>query len=359
MRGDTASTDGMLICMTPGQMVPKDHPLRGVRALADAALVRMTHRLSKQYSRNGRPSVPPEHLLRASLLQCFYGIRSERLLVEQIHYNLLFRWFVGLGMQDRVWDATTFTKNRQRLMDGDVAQLLLEEVIEEARLNGLTSDEHFSVDGTMIQAWASHKSFRPKDEPPDDQEGGPRERNFRGERRANDTHASTTDPDARLYRKSHNAESRLSYLGHVVTENRHGLVVGCKATHATGFAERTAAAELLRDISRSPRATVGADRGYDTRGFVEEVRFHGVTPHVAQNVTGRSSAIDGRTTRHVGYEVSQRLRKAVEHPFGWLKQVAGIRQVKVRGLQRVDWVFRMGMAAYDLIRIGRLVEVPA
>lgn len=355
MRGDNDGNAVMLSCVTPGQLVPKDHPLRSVREVTDAALKRLSPRLAQLYSRTGRPSVPPEHLLRASLLQCFYGIRSERMLVEQIHYNLLFRWFIGLDINDRVWDATTFTKNRQRLMDGDIAQSLLEEVLSEARSRGLTSDEHFSVDGTLIQAWASHKSFKPKDEPPSEGGRGDREGGFRGQKRANDTHQSTTDPEARLYRKSGGAEARLSYLGHVVMENRNGLVVGCMATQADGYGERSAALELLANVPRQARATVGADRGYDTKDFVAATRQQGVTPHVAQNISGRSSAVDGRTTRHPGYTVSQRIRKAVEHPFGWLKQAAGIRQVKVRGLRKVDWVFRMGMVAYDLMRVGRLM----
>ncbi len=362
MKGDSEDTQPIFSYVMPAERIPQDHPLRVIRTLTDAALQRLSGQLGKLYSKVGRPSVPPERLLRASLLQCFYGIRSERLLVEQLEYNLLFRWFVGLSMDDRVWDATTFTKNRERLMRGDVARLLLEEVVAEARERGLTSDEHFSVDGTMIQAWASHKSFRPKkdEEPPTGEGGGSgRERDFRGERRRNDTHQSTTDPQARLYRKSVNAEARLAYLGHVLTENRHGLVVGCKATPATGRAEREVAAELLADAPRASRATVGADRGYDTRGFVAAVRDQGVTPHVAQNVSGRSSAVDGRTTRHVSYQLSQRFRKAVEHPFGWLKQVAGIRQVKVRGLRKVDWVFTLGMAAFDLLRMGRLVGATA
>lgn len=359
MRGDNEDTRSMFTFVTPAQLVPQDHPLRTVRALTDSVLKRMSPHLAKLYSRTGRPSVPPEHLLRASLLQCFYGIRSERLLVEQVHYNLLFRWFIGLDIDAKVWDATTFTKNRQRLMDGDVAQSLLEEVLSEARNRGLTSDEHFSVDGTLIQAWASHKSFRPKDGPPESGGGGDREGTFRGQKRANDTHQSTTDPEARLYRKSHSAEARLSYLGHVVMENRNGLVVGCKATQADGYAERSAALDLLANAPRLPRATVGADRGYDSREFVACARDQGVTPHLAQNTSARRSAIDRRTTRHIGYALSQRIRKAVEHPFGWLKQVAGLRQVKVRGLRKVDWVFRIGMAAYDLMRIGKLIAMPA
>jgi transposase len=355
MRGEAEETDAMFSYISPAQRVPKDHPLRVVRQLTDQALARLSPEFEKLYSSTGRPSVPPERLLRASLLQYFYGIRSERLLMEQLEYNLLFRWFVGLGMDDRVWDATTFTKNRERLLSGDVARLFLEELVAEARSRDLTSDEHFSVDGTIVQAWAGQKSFKPKDEPPKDGSGR-RERDFRGEERRNDTHASSTDPQARLYRKSRGMGSRLSYLGHVVVENRNGLVVGCKATEADGYAERRAAIELLADVPRDVRATVGADKGYDTQGFVAAAREQGLTPHVAQNeYPGRRSGIDGRTTRHPGYEISQRWRKAVEHPFGWIKSAAGLRQVKLRGLKLVDWTFTLSMSAYNLIRMRGLI----
>ena len=362
MRGELRETDAMFSYVSPAQRVPKDHPLRTVRALTDAALKRMWPAFQELYSSTGRPSVPPERLLRALLLQYFYGIRSERLLMEQLDYNLLFRWFVGLGTDDAIWDATTFTKNRDRLLSGDVAKRFFKEIVAEASSRGLTSDEHFSVDGTLLQAWASHKSFKPKDEsqePPDSGSAGPRERNFRGEKRRNDTHESTTDPQAKLYRKAHSAEARLSYMGHVVVENRHGLVVGCTATQANGFAERDTAAKLLSEIPRGRRATAGADKGYDTASWVAAVRELGITPHVAQHCTNRRSAIDGRTTRHVGYSISQRLRKAVEHPFGWMKAAAGVRQVKHRGLALVDWTFTMTMAAFNLIRMKSLVGSPA
>lgn len=361
MRGDAVETDNMFSIITPAQRVPKDHPLRVVRQLTDAALQRLSREFERLYSNVGRPSVPPERLLRATLLQYFYGIRSERLLVEQLEYNLLFRWFVGIGMDDRVWDSTTFTKNRERLLAGDIARRFLEEIVAEARERGLTSDEHFSVDGTLIQAWAGQKSFKPKDGPPDaGTGGGPRELDYRGQKRSNETHESTTDAEARLYRKGNGMEAKLSYLGHVVVENRNGLVVDCTATQATGRAEREAADDLMATAPRANRATVGGDKGYDTRGFVEAMRRQGVTPHVAQNAYAtRRSAIDGRTTRHAGYGISQRFRKAVEHPFGWLKAAACLRQVKLKGLNRVDWAFTMGMAAFDLIRLRNLVNAPA
>jgi IS5 family transposase len=275
--------------------------------------------------------------------------------MEQLDYNLLFRWFVGLNMDDTMWNVTVFSKNRDRLLDGGIARLFLEEVVAQARELALTSDEHFSVDGTLIEAWAGQKSFKKKGggEPP---EGGPRNPtvNFHGEKRRNDTHQSTTDPQARLYRKSNGMESKLVYMGHVVMENRHGLVVGCGVTQATGTAEREAAEALMAEIPRSNRATVGGDKGYDSRAFVKAMRMQGVTPHVAQNTTNRSSAIDGRTTRYSGYAVSQVIRKAVEHPFGWIKTVGNLRKTRHRGTKLVDWVFVLGMAAYNLIRIRNL-----
>jgi transposase len=356
MRGDAEETDAVFSYVSPAQRVPKDHPLRIVREITDAALKRLSRDFEGLYSKVGRPSVPPERLLRALLLQYFYGVRSERLLMEQLDYNLLFRWFVGLGMDDQVWDATTFTKNRERLLSGDLAQRFLEEIVAEARSRGLTSDEHFSVDGTMVQAWAGQKSFKKKDGPPEGGSGGGRERDFRGEKRSNQTHQSTTDPQARLYRKAHSAESKLSYLGHVVIENRNGLVVGCMATQATGRAEREAAVELMGNVPRARRATLAADKAYDARSFIAAMRAQGVTPHVTQNAyPGRPSAIDKRTTRHAGYGISQLWRKAIEHPFGWLKAAAGIRQVKMKGLALVGWVFTLGMVAYDLVRMRRLL----
>jgi transposase len=333
--------------------VPADHPLRKVRQLVDAALERLSKDFDGMYSEVGRPSIPPERLLRALLLQYFYGIRSERMLMEQLDYNLLFRWFVGLQMDDAVWVPTTFTKNRQRLLEGAIAQRFLQETIALAQENGLTSDEHFSVDGTLLEAWASQKSFKPKDGSGSD-DGS----DFRGQKRRNDTHASTTDPDSRLFRKGLSQESKLSYMGHVVIENRNALVMGCQATHATGSAERDSAVQLLARVSHHGRATVGADRAYDTRDFVARLREQGLRPHVAQNTSRRRSAIDARTTRFDGYRLSQVARKRVEHPFGWIKSAAGLFQLKHRGLPKVDWVFTFASAAYNLTRLRNLIPSP-
>jgi len=360
MRGDQGQQGAVFSYVQLEERVPSDHPLRKVRALVDGVLRGLDGQFSELYSATGRPSIPPERLLRALLLQYLYGVRSERLLMEQLDYNLLFRWFVGLGVDDRVWDATTFTKNRERLLNRDLAVQFLESVVAAARAEDLTSDEHFSVDGTLIQAWAGQKSFKRKG---GDNESGPQgggrnpEVDFRGERRRSDTHASTTDPDARLYRKGKGQESKLSYLGHVVIENRNGLVVGAEVTLATGRAEREAALSLMEEVPRAQRATVGGDRGYDVSSFVAALREQGLTPHVAQKVKG--SAIDARTTRHEGYRMSQVVRKIVEHPFGWLKAAAGLRQTKHRGRGRVSWGFTFAMAVYNLVRMVKLMEQPA
>ena len=306
MRGGDDRQGAVLSYVSPEARVPQDHPLRRIRDLADDALQRLSREFDRLYSKVGRPSIPPERLLRALLLQCFYTIRSERLLMEQLDYNRIFRWFVGLNMDDPMWNVTVFSKNRDRLLEGGIARLFLEEVVAQARELALTSDEHFSLDRTLIEAWAGQKSVKRKGrgEPPED---GPRDPtvNFRGETRRNDTHQSTTDPQARMYRKAKGKESKLVYMGHIVMENRHGLVVGCEVTQATGTAEREAAEALMAEIPRSNRATVGGDKGYDTRPFVRAMRSLGVTPHVAQNTTNRSSAIDGRTTRYPGYAISQ------------------------------------------------------
>jgi len=356
MRGDGADQGPMFSYISAAQRVPAGHPMRGIREMADVALKALSPEFDRLYSKVGRPSIPPERLLRALLLQYFYGIRSERLLMEQLDYNLLFRWFVGLSMDDEVWDASTFSKNRDRLLEGEIAQRFLQAVLDQASAKGLVSDEHFSIDGTLVEAWASQKSFKPKS---GDKGEGPQGRNphvdFRGKERKNDTHASTTDPDARLYRKGDGQESKLSYLGHVVMENRHGLVVGCEVTHADGHGEREAGRELMNRIARKPHVTLGADKGYDTADFIASMRELCVTPHVAQNTSRRRSAIDARTTRHPGYRLSQVLRKAVEHPFGWLKAAAGMWQVKVRGKARVRWAFTFGMAAFNLIRMRNLL----
>jgi transposase len=354
MRGGDGRQAGIFSYVSPEKRVPKDHPLRPILDMTDAALREMSPRFSAIYSRIGRPSIAPEKLLRALLLQVLYTIRSERMLIEQLEYNLLFRWFVGLSMDEEVWVATVFTKNRDRLLEGDIATEFFERVLAQARAKGLLSDEHFSVDGSLIEAWASHKSFRPKDgneQDPDAPTGRNVEANFRGQKRANDTHASTTDPDSRLYKKSKGAEAKLAYLGHVLIENRNGLVVDTRLTQADGYAEREAALEMVSELP-SGRATLGGDKGYDDRTFVDGLRASGVTPHVSQK---KMTAIDGRTTRHPGYELSQRLRKLVEEVFGWMKTVGGIRKTRHRGTARVGWVFTFTAAAYNLVRMRNLI----
>ena len=358
MRGNDHQTGHMFSYLSPEQRVPADHPLRAIRLLTDQALGTMSRRIARLYAKTGRPSIPPEQLLRALLLQVLYTVRSERLLMEELHYNLLFRWFVGLNMDDPVWHPTTFTKNRDRLLAGEVAATFFAAVRTQARTAGLLSDEHFTVDGTQLNAWASLKSFQRRDAapgPPPDDPGNPTV-DFHGERRRNDTHASTTDPDARLYRKGPGREAKLAYLGHVLLDNRHGLVANVCATAATGTAERAAAASLLH-ASAAPGSTVGADKGYDVASFVGAVRGLGVTPHVAQKV--RFSAIDGRTTRHAGYLVSQRKRKLVEQVFGWMKTVGGLRQLRHRGRALVDWIVTFTAAAYNLVRIRKLTATGA
>jgi transposase len=357
MRGVDHQQSDMYSYLSPEARVRPDHPLRTIRAMADQALSNMSARFDAMYARTGRPSIPPEKLLRAQLIQMLYSVRSERLLMEEIDYSMLFRWFVGMNLDEPVWDVTVFTKNRNRLLEGDVAREFLCEVVGQARENNLTSDEHFSVDGTLIEAWASLKSFQPKDEkqgPPDDP-GNPTV-NFHGEKRSNQTHASTTDPDALLARKGNGKEAKLSYNGNLLTENRSGLIVNTEVFQANGTAERHAALVMLEQIPGDHRVTVGADKGYDTRDFVAECRHMQVTPHVAQN-TGRNggSAIDARTTRHSGYAVSQKTRKRIEESFGWLKTIALMRKVRHRGIEKVAWVFTFAAAAYNLVRMRRLV----
>jgi transposase len=351
MRGDDRHPDAIFSYVSAEQRVPPDHPLRAIRALVDDVLRDMSREFDGLYARVGRPSIPPERLLRAQLLQVFYSIRSERLLMEQLDYNLLFRWFVGLSMDDPIWAPTVFTKNRDRLLNQEIARSFFRRVVERAA--PLMSDEHFTVDGTLIEAWASQKSFQRKDGGPDD-DG----RNFRGQQRTNDTHASTTDPDARLYRRSYQAESRLAYLGHLLVENRHGLIVDAMATVADGYAEREAATLMVHDQwQRAPRRrrTVGADKGYDTFDFADWMRAFGTTPHVAQNRARQGgSAIDGRTTRHPGYAQSQHARPRIEPAFGWLKTIAWLRKVKLRGLPKVDWLLVFASAAFNLIRLPKL-----
>lgn len=356
MRGDDEICGSLFSYIDLEKRVRADHPLRVIREIANVALAALSGEFAELYSPIGRGSIPPERLMRALLLQAFYSIRSERQLVERIDYDLLFRWFVGLGIEDPVWDATTFTKNRDRLLAGEVAQQFLAAVLAQSKVKRLLSSEHFSVDGTLLEAWASLKSFRPKDgsgDPPGP--GRNSERDFRGERRKNDTHLSTTDPDARLFRKGPGKEARLVFIGHALTENRNGLVVGAVATRASGHAERLAALALIEPHAERPGVTLGADKGYDSADFVMELREQAVTPHVAQNQSGRRSAIDRRTTRHPGYAISQRIRKRIEEAFGWAKTVAGLRKVRHRGLPKIDWQFTLAMAAYNLIRLPRLL----
>ena len=350
MRGEESGQGAAFSYVSAEERVPSDHPLRAIRRMADEALAGMQADFDELYSWTGRPSIPPERLLRALLLQALYTVRSERLLMEQLNYNLLFRWFVGMDLDEKVWAPTVFSKNRDRLLTGDVASRFLNEVVRLAREKRLLSDEHFTVDGTMIEAWAGHKSFRRKDGKPPTGANG----DFRGEKRSNVTHASTTDPDSRLYRRTHHGESKLCYLGHIVMENRNGLAVAGSLTRADGYAERAAALTLIEPLRRGKRVTLGADKGYDTAAFVAELRQLGVTPHVSQNRNGRRSAIDGRTTRHLGYQISQALRPMIERVPAWLKNIAGQRKTKHRGQERVQWNFLLALGAYNLVRMRKL-----
>lgn len=359
MRGHDSQQAGMFSYLSPEERVPVTHPLRPIRHYVDTALSALSPQLAKLYAHTGRPSIAPEKLLRALLLQVLYSLRSERLLMEELQYNLLFRWFVGLDLDAPVWDVTVFTKNRDRLLAGEVASAFFEQVLAQAKAHRLLSDEHFTVDGTLIEAWAGQKSFKLKSEaapvPPTDDPGNPSV-DFRGERRTNATHASTTDPEARLYKKAAGQEAKLCFLGHVLMENRHGLVVNAMVTPATGTAEREAALALVDTRFPTQRITLGGDKNYDTAAFVDALRTRQVTPHVAQHTTNRASAIDGRTTRHPGYAVSQQKRKRVEEVFGWLKTVGLLRKVKLRGVQRVGWLFTFAAAVYNLVRMRNLVE---
>jgi transposase len=342
--------------------VRKDHPLRSIRTMVDEVLSRLSPQFDRMYASEGRPSIAPEKLLRAQVLQMLYSIRSERLLMEEIDYSILFRWFVGLNLEEAVWDATTFTKNRDRLLEAEVAKLFLAEVVEQAREKGLTSDEHFTVDGTLLEAWAGIKSFQRKDGrnlPSDNDPGNPTV-NFHGEKRSNRTHESTTDPDAKLARKSDGKEAKLSYSGNLLVENRNGLIVNAMVWEANGRAERDTALVMLEQIPGQRRLTVAGDKGFDTAEFVAECRHMQVTPHVAQNhKRNGGSAIDERTTRHEGYGVSQRKRKRIEECFGWLKTIALLRKIRHRGLFKVDWVFTFACAAYNLVRLRNLSVQPA
>jgi len=362
MRGEDHQQNHVFSYLSPEMRVRPDHPLRTIRAMVDEVLSRLSRRFDSMYAKVGRPSIAPEKLLRAQLLQMLYSIRSERLLMEEMDYNLLFRWFVGLNADDPVWDATVFTKNRDRLLQADVAKEFLGEVVAQAGAKGLTSDEHFTVDGTLLEAWAGAKSFQPKDkkQPPPDDPGNPTV-NFRGERRSNETHASKTDPESLLAKKGEGKESKLSYCGNLLVENRNGLIVDAEVFQANGTAERDAALVMLEKVPSTQPVTVGADKGFDTRDFVKECRNLRVTPHVAQNHERRGgSAIDARTTRHPGYTISQKKRKRIEECFGWLKTIALMRKVRHRGVCKVDWIFTFACAAYNLVRMRNLaVTVPA
>ena len=362
MRGDDVQQVDMFSYISPEQRVPKDHPLRPMRKMVDEILVDLSPQFKTMYSKIGRPSIPPEKLLRALLLQILFSVRSERNLMEQLNYNLLFRWFVGLNMDDEVWDATTFSKNRDRLMKGNIAEAFFKQVVDQANKHQLISNEHFTVDGTLLEAAAGLKSFKnkeSKDQTPPDDPGNPTV-NFHGEKRANNTHQSTTDPEALLSKKGHGKEAKLNYAGHLLMENRNGLAILASVTQATGTAERDEAGKFARVVGGGSRVvTLGADKAYDTKEFIQNLRDANVTPHVAQFTRGRGrrgSAIDGRTTRHAGYEISQKKRKRIEEIFGWLKTVGLMRKLQHRGTEKVDWVFKFNVAAYNLVRIRNLLE---
>lgn len=361
MRGTENKQDKLFSYVSQENRIPQGHPLRKLRELMDPILQKMSPQFDQMYANEGRPSIPPEYLLRASLVQVLYSIRSERLLMEELDYNLLFRWFVGLSMDDAVWDHSVFSKNRERLMGADIAKEFLQHVVALARGHALLSDEHFTVDGTMIEAWAGHKSFAKKDAPPPRTKGDDRGNpaiDFHGEKRTNDTHQSTTDPEARLYKKGTGRESKLSFLGHVVMDNRHGIVVGTSYTQANGTAERTAGLTMMKEVKgkRKSRLTLGADKNYDTAEFVQQMRDLNITPHAAQNTKRRGgSALDDRTTRHPGYEISQRKRKLVEEIFGWLKTTGPLRKIRYKGVELGEWMFTFSNAVYNLIRIRNII----
>ena len=362
MRGDRDHQAAMLLAATIDEFIPAKHPIRRIKPIVESALSRLSPMFDEMYAASGRPSIPPEHLLKASLLIAFFSVRSERQFCERLRYDLLFKWFLDLNLDDPSFDASTFSKNRQRLLEHEVADAFFAEVVDEAERRRLLSADHFTVDGTLLEAWASLKSYRPRDEDDGDRPAGGGGRNpevdFRGQRRKRETHASRTDPEAQLYTKGSGQAAKLCYIGHVLTENRNGLIVGVELTEANGLAEREAALRLL-DRCVPGRATLGADRAYDTRDFVAGCRQRGVTPHVAQHTRGRRSAIDGRTTRHAGYTVSQRLRKKVEECFGWKKTVGGLRKLRYVGRARNALCFTISAAAYNLMRIAKLDAAPA
>jgi len=357
MRGSDNGQQKLFSYISVEERISDEHPIRFLRVAVDKILSELSTDFDDLYSAGGRPSIPPEQLLRALLLQILYTVRSERQLMEQLNYNLLFRWFVGLNMDDPVWDPTTFSKNRDRFLDGDIAAKFFSLVLGLAKEAQLLSNEHFSVDGTLLESWTSHKSFVPKDDgnkplPPG---GKDTDVNFRGETRSNETHQSTTDPESRLFKKSKGSPAKLCYMGHAVIENRNGIVVTATTTQATGTAERDAAQEMVAKLSGSRRITLGADKNYDTKDFVRALRKLNVTPHVSQNNTNRESAIDERTTKSPGYQISVRKRKRIEQVYGWLKTVGGFRKLRFVGLNKVDWMFQYALSAYNLVRIGNLL----
>jgi len=356
MRGAPDPQLAMLMTLSPEDLVPADHPIRRIRVVVDAVLAEMDGDFEAMYASGGRPSVPPETLLKATVLMALYSIRSERALCERLNYDLLFKWFLDMRIDERAFDASTFSKNRRRLLDHEIADRFFAAVVRQARLRRYTSSEHFSVDGTLLEAWASHKSFQPKDR---GRGGPPAGRNaevgWHGQRRSNDTHASSTDPEARLFRKSANTAARLCYAGHLLMEHRSALIVDAELTQASGYAERDTAVEMLARLPASARRrTVAGDKGYDTAGFVADVRDLGFTPHVAPNTTNRRSAIDGRTTRHPGHQISQRVRKRIEEPFGWIKTIVGGRKLRYIGRDRNRAWFKTTAAVYNVLRITAL-----
>jgi len=359
MRGSDTQTEAMFCYLSPESVVPQDHPLRPIRKMVDQALEELFPVFEEMYSHTGRPSVPPEKLLKGLLLQSLYSVRSVRLLMEQIGYNILFRWFLGLDLDAKVWDHSVFSQNQDRLIDSDIARKFLELIQKQAEAAGLLSNEHFTVDGTLIEACASIKSFRRKDDSNPPTKGTRNDAvDFHGQKLMNETHASTTDPDARLLKKGKGKEAKLCYAGHVFMENRNGLIVDVQLTHATGTAEREAAIVMVKQISGSRRITVGGDKNYDTADFVQAMRDNTATPHVAQNDTNRASAIDARTTRHPGYAISQMVRKRIEEIFGWMKTVSNHRKTKYRGIDKVSWHFTLTAAAYNMVRMRR-IEIAA
>jgi transposase len=358
MRGNDLQTEAMFNYLSPESVVPQDHPLRPIRKMVDQALEELSPVFEKMYSHTGRPSIPPEKLLKGLLLQSLYSIKSVRLLMEQIGYNILFRWFLGLDLDAKVWDHSVFSQNQDRLIESDIAKKFFERIQKQAETANLLSNEHFTVDGTLIEACASFKSFRQKDDSTPPTKGTRNDDvNFHGHKLTNETHASTTDPDARLLKKGKGKEAKLCYAGHVFMENRNGLIVDVQLTHATGTAEREAALTMIKQRSDSHRITVGADKGYDTGDFVQDLRNLNVTPHVAQNNTRRASAIDERTTRHPGYSISQKVRKRIEETFGWMKTVGNHRKTGYRGIDKVSWHFTLTAAAYNLVRMRNIENV--